>query len=98
MWTTQIVGLFPGEGATVFEVTTAGAKPEVAVGQMVAPVDLTAIPYLSGGGTGFGGRPEPMEIGIAWRASELRVIDTPAHAVKAAERCHRLIGVTATSV
>jgi hypothetical protein len=82
MWTTQIVGLFPGEGATVLEVTTAGARPEVSVGQMVQPVDLTAIPYLSGGGTGFNGRPEPVEIAIAWRASELRVIDTPAQAAK----------------
>jgi hypothetical protein len=60
MWTTQILAQ-DGENGEVLQVSVAGMKPAVAVGQQVRPVMLEAIPWNNNG-----------KHGVAFRATEIR--------------------------
>ena len=60
MWATQVFVL-DETGGEVITITTAGEKPGVKVGQLVAPVQLEAIPWATNGRNG-----------VAFRAIELR--------------------------
>ncbi len=62
MWTTEAVVL-DESGATVINITTAGQKPDVMVGQLVIPVQLEAIPWNTNG-----------KHGVAYRAVELKPV------------------------
>ena len=60
MWSTQVFVL-DETGGEVITITTAGEKPAVKVGQLVAPVQLEAIPWATNGRNG-----------VAFRAIELK--------------------------
>jgi hypothetical protein len=60
MWSTQVFVL-DETGGEVITITTAGEKPGVKVGQLVAPVSLEAIPWATNGRNG-----------VAFRATELK--------------------------
>ena len=60
MWATQVFVL-DETGGEVITITTAGEKPGVKVGQLVAPVQLEAIPWATNGRNG-----------VAFRAIELK--------------------------
>ena len=62
MFQTQLQAL-DENGATILMVTTAGDRPPVAVGQVVTPFGLEAIPWSTNG-----------KSGIAFRARELRPV------------------------
>ncbi len=60
MWSTQVFVL-DETGGEVITITTAGEKPGVKVGQLVAPSQLEAIPWATNGRNG-----------VAFRATELK--------------------------
>ena len=60
MWSTQVFVL-DETGGEVITITTAGEKPGVKVGQLVAPVSLEAIPWATNGRNG-----------VAFRAEEIK--------------------------
>jgi len=60
MWTTQVLAQ-DGENGEVLQVSVAGGKPTVAVGQQVRPLGLEAIPWNNNG-----------KHGVAFRATEIR--------------------------
>jgi hypothetical protein len=62
MWTVQVIALDP-MGAEVINVSIAGEKPNVTVGQPVTPVELEALPWNTNG-----------KHGVAFRAVELRKV------------------------
>lgn len=70
MWTVQVIAL-DSNGAEVINVTVAGEKPSVSVGQLVTPVELQALPWV-----------QDKRHGVAFRAAELRPATTKS--VKAA--------------
>lgn len=57
MWSTQVF-VQDHEGGEVINVTTAGEKPDVAVGQIVALVNLEALPWATNGRNGVAFRAE----------------------------------------
>ena len=65
MWSTQVFVL-DETGGEVITITTAGEKPGVKVGQLVAPVQLEAIPWATNGRNG-----------VAFRATELKAAAGP---------------------
>ncbi|GIL30450.1 hypothetical protein [Actinocatenispora comari] len=68
MWTVQMIVL-DSTGAEVINVTTAGEKPDVTVGQPVTPVELEALPWNTNG-----------KHGVAYRAVELKKLPAPKNA------------------
>ena len=68
MWSTQVFVL-DETGGEVIAITTAGEKPNVRVGQLVAPVQLEAIPWATNGRNG-----------VAFRATELKAATGPVGA------------------
>ena len=68
MWSTQVFVL-DETGGEVIAITTAGEKPSVKVGQLVAPVQLEAIPWATNGRNG-----------VAFRATELKAATGPVGA------------------
>ena len=60
MWSTQVIVL-DETGGEVISVTTAGEKPNVTVGQLVAVEQLEAIPWATNGRNG-----------VAFRATSLK--------------------------
>ncbi|MFC0528198.1 hypothetical protein [Phytohabitans kaempferiae] len=70
MWTVQVMAL-DDQGGEMLNVTVVSeVKPDVVVGQLVVPVDLEALPWVSD-------RDGKVRSGVAFRASALRVL-TPA--------------------
>jgi hypothetical protein len=57
MWSTQVF-VQDDEGGEVISVTTAGERPEVAVGQIVSLVRLEALPWATNGRNGVAFRAE----------------------------------------
>jgi hypothetical protein len=57
MWSTQVF-VQDHEGGEVINVTTAGEKPDVAVGQIVSLVSLEALPWATNGRNGVAFRAE----------------------------------------
>jgi hypothetical protein len=57
MWSTQVF-VQDNDGGEVITVTTAGVRPEVAVGQIVAVVNLEALPWATNGRSGVAFRAE----------------------------------------
>lgn len=57
MWSTQVF-VQDKDGGEVITVTTAGEKPDVAVGQIVALVNLEALPWATNGRNGVAFRAE----------------------------------------
>ena len=57
MWSTQVF-VQDNDGGEVITVTTAGVRPDVAVGQIVALVDLEALPWATNGRNGVAFRAE----------------------------------------
>jgi hypothetical protein len=57
MWSTQVF-VQDNEGGEVITVTTAGEKPDVAVGQIVVLVNLEALPWATNGRNGVAFRAE----------------------------------------
>jgi len=57
MWSTQVF-VQDDEGGEVITVTTAGIKPDVAVGQLVSLVKLEALPWATNGRNGVAFRAE----------------------------------------
>jgi hypothetical protein len=57
MWSTQVF-VQDKDGGEVITVTTAGEKPDVAVGQIVAVVNLEALPWATNGRSGVAFRAE----------------------------------------
>jgi len=57
MWSTQVF-VQDKDGGEVITVTTAGEKPDVAVGQIVAVVNLEALPWATNGRNGVAFRAE----------------------------------------
>jgi hypothetical protein len=57
MWSTQVF-VQDKDGGEVITVTTAGERPDVAVGQIVALVDLEALPWATNGRNGVAFRAE----------------------------------------
>jgi hypothetical protein len=57
MWSTQVF-VQDDEGGEVITVTTAGEKPDVAVGQIVSLVKLEALPWATNGRNGVAFRAE----------------------------------------
>jgi hypothetical protein len=68
MWSTQVFVL-DETGGEVITITTAGEKPNVKVGQLVAPVQLEAIPWATNGRNG-----------VAFRAVKLNAVTGPVSA------------------
>ena len=68
MWSTQVFVL-DETGGEVITITTAGEKPGVKVGQLVAPLQLEAIPWATNGRNG-----------VAFRAAELKPAPGPVPA------------------
>ena len=64
MWVTQVMALDEETGGEVLQVTVAGVKPSVSVGQTVVPVTLEAIPWATNG-----------RHGVAYRAAELSPVN-----------------------
>ena len=64
MWSTQVFVL-DDDGGEVITVTTAGEKPNVMVGQLVAVEQLEAIPWATNGRNG-----------VAFRAVSLKPLST----------------------
>ena len=62
MWVTQVLAQ-DGENGEVLNVTVAGPKPSVTVGQAVRPLGLEAIPWNTSG-----------KHGVAYRASEIKPV------------------------
>lgn len=72
MWSTELLVLDKqNEGGATINVTVAGIRPELTVGQMVRPVELEAIPWNTNG-----------RHGVAYRAREL-VLDSESAGVAA---------------
>jgi hypothetical protein len=59
MWSTQVF-VQDHEGGEVINVTTAGEKPDVAVGQVVTLVNLEALPWATNGRNGVAFRAESL--------------------------------------
>jgi len=59
MWSTQVF-VQDDEGGEVITVTTAGEKPDVAVGQIVHLVKLEALPWATNGRNGVAFRAESL--------------------------------------
>jgi hypothetical protein len=59
MWSTQVF-VQDNDGGEVITVTTAGEKPDVAVGQIVFLVSLEALPWATNGRNGVAFRAESM--------------------------------------
>jgi hypothetical protein len=57
MWSTQVF-VQDDEGGEVITVTTAGIKPDVAVGQLITLVKLEALPWATNGRNGVAFRAE----------------------------------------
>jgi hypothetical protein len=57
MWSTQVF-VQDKDGGEVITITTAGERPDVAVGQIVALVDLEALPWATNGRNGVAFRAE----------------------------------------
>ena len=57
MWSTQVF-VQDNDGGEVITVTTAGERPDVAVGQIVAVVNLEALPWATNGRSGVAFRAE----------------------------------------
>src|ERR1700722_7119379 len=57
MWSTQVMVL-DDEGGEVIAITTAGEKPDVKVGQLVAVSKLEALPWATNGRNGVAFRAE----------------------------------------
>ena len=57
MWSTQVFVQDP-DGGEVLNVTTAGEKPDVTVGQIVSLVNLEALPWATNGRNGVAFRAE----------------------------------------
>ena len=57
MWSTQVF-VQDNDGGEVITVTTAGERPDVAVGQIVALVNLEALPWATNGRNGVAFRAE----------------------------------------
>jgi hypothetical protein len=70
MWSTQVFVL-DDDGGEVIAITTAGEKPDVKVGQLVAVSKLEALPWATNGRNG-----------VAFRALEIKA--AAPHAVKSA--------------
>ena len=70
MWSTQVIVL-DDDGGEVIAITTAGEKPDVKVGQLVAVSKLEALPWATNGRNG-----------VAFRALEIKAV--VPHAVKSA--------------
>jgi hypothetical protein len=66
MWTTQVIVL-DETGGEVIAITTAGEKPNVTVGQLVAIEQLEAIPWATNGRNG-----------VAFRAVSLKPLASPS--------------------
>lgn len=62
MWSTQVMAL-DETGAEIINITVAGQKPGVTVGQGVLPVNLEAIPWAT-----------KDRSGVAYRAEELQPV------------------------
>ncbi|MBB5870586.1 hypothetical protein F4553_003965 [Allocatelliglobosispora scoriae] len=62
MWSTQVIAL-DETGAEVITITTAGVKPDVRVGTIVAPVRLEAIAWATNG-----------KNGVAYKSEELKPV------------------------
>jgi hypothetical protein len=60
MWSTQVF-VQDDEGGEVLNVTTAGERPEVAVGQIVSLVKLEALPWATNGRNGVAFRAESID-------------------------------------
>ena len=60
MWSTQVFVQDP-DGGEVLNVTTAGEKPDVAVGQIVSLVNLEALPWATNGRNGVAFRAESID-------------------------------------
>lgn len=61
MWVTQVLALDRNEGGgETINITVMGSKPELTVGQKVAPVELEALPWNQNG-----------RHGVSYRAAEL---------------------------
>jgi hypothetical protein len=68
VWATQLYAL-DAEGGEVLSVSVAGAtKPELTVGQLVTPVNLEALPWMTKRQNG------EARNGVSFRASELRPV------------------------
>jgi hypothetical protein len=67
MWSTQVFVL-DDDGGEVITVTTAGEKPNVKVGQVVAVSKLEALPWATNGRNGVADLPR------AFRTADLRLI------------------------
>ena len=70
MWSTQVFVL-DDDGGEVIAITTAGEKPDVKVGQLVAVSKLEALPWATNGRNG-----------VAFRALEIKA--AAPHVVKSA--------------
>ena len=57
MWSTQVF-IQGGERGDVIDVTTAGVRPDVTVGQLVSLVKLEALPWATNGRSGVAFRAE----------------------------------------
>ena len=66
MWSTQVFVL-DDDGGEVITVTTAGEKPNVKVGQLVALSKLEALPWATNGRNG-----------VAFRAEEIKAASMPS--------------------
>ena len=62
MWSTQVF-VQDDEGGEVITVTTAGERPDVAVGQIVTLVNLEALPWATNGRNGVAFRAESIKLG-----------------------------------
>lgn len=60
MWSTQVF-VQDDEGGEVINVTTAGERPEVTVGQIVSLVKLEALPWATNGRNGVAFRAESID-------------------------------------
>ena len=66
MWSTQVFVL-DDDGGEVITVTTAGEKPNVKVGQLVALSKLEALPWATNGRNG-----------VAFRAEQIKAVSMPS--------------------
>jgi hypothetical protein len=70
MWSTELTALTPN-GASVIQVTTVSESiPTVAVGEIVVPEGLEALPWTNEDRDG------KLRTGVAYRASGLKVLET----------------------
>jgi hypothetical protein len=69
MWTVQVNALDHRGGEIINITVVSEVKPDVSVGDVVVPVDLEALPWTSD-------RDGKFRSGVAFRASDLRVLST----------------------